>query len=232
MRDPINVITVHQKQRGQLLGHLDSNPPQICTRRRIIPKLPKLSFTDSAPPPIDAHHNPVLIGAAPDQCIWKRVVKRAQDRFCFLYLQLIDRKPKARDSAFLQPASHQRKKLLGIKIHCPGDFRRWRFARDDVVLLRAGLQKKSPILEDRVHPGVAQRIRVINSRIEIGESEHFLRDVHHIDPLHAGFASKRIRRDAAPVTKKQHISGCGMECQRKVSEQSHVALIARTCGRH
>ena len=43
----------------------------------------------------------------------------------------------------------------------------------DVVLLRASLQKKSSILNDRVHTRIAQRVRVIDSGIKIGQREDF-----------------------------------------------------------
>ncbi len=85
MRNPIDFVAVHQKQRAQLLRHLDSNRSQICARRWITPQLPKLIFTRSAARAIDPHHDPVLIGAAPHQCIWKRIVKRPQDRLGFVH---------------------------------------------------------------------------------------------------------------------------------------------------
>jgi hypothetical protein len=67
-----------------LLGNLNANPSQICAGGRIVPKLTKLIFIRSANRPIDPHHDPVPIGAAPHRGVWKSVVEGAQDRFCFL----------------------------------------------------------------------------------------------------------------------------------------------------
>ena len=50
VRDPIDFVAVHQKQRAQLLGNLNSNPSQICARGRIVPKLTKLIFSSLCAP--------------------------------------------------------------------------------------------------------------------------------------------------------------------------------------
>ena len=132
-------------------------------------------------------------------------MKRAQNRLRFLHLQLIDRQPETGDPALFQPTLHQRKKLFGVKIDGTRHFRRRRFSGNYIVLLRAGLKEEAPVLDYGADTGVAQRIRVIDVGIEIGETEDFFRNVHDVHALDVRPVEQRICGDAAPVTDKQYI---------------------------
>src|SRR5438034_9607217 len=98
-------------------------------------------------------------------------MKCAKNCFRFLDFQLINRQPKARDSAFLQPAVHEREKLFRIEINRARYLRRRRLTRDNVVLSRTRLKKKATILHNCAHARITQRIGVIDARIESSQSE-------------------------------------------------------------
>src|SRR5438552_10445849 len=111
--------------------------------------MPNIIFFYPATRPLNAHHYPLFIGAGPNRCISKCVMKSAENCFCFIHLQLIERKPERRNSAFLEPALHKREELLSVQINGARYFRRRRFSRNDVIFPRAGLQEEATVLNKR-----------------------------------------------------------------------------------
>src|SRR5207302_10955575 len=114
-------------------------------------------------------------------------------------------KPERGDPPLREAPLYQRKKFHDVDIDRTSHLWRWRLARNNFVLSRAGLQEKPPVLNDRVHAWIAQRTGVINRRIEVGKREHLLRYVNNIHPLDVKAVKQRVRSNAAAITDKQHV---------------------------
>src|SRR5438034_7105702 len=205
MRDVINLFSVHQKQRAQLLWNLQADPTQIRVGGWLAPQPADLSFLASLRRTLNAHHDPLLISAGPNRCVRESIMERPKNCFRFVDFQLIDREPKGGHSAFLEATIHQREKFLGIKIDRTRHFWRRRFSRNDIVLSLARLEEEPGILDERVHARIAEGIGIIDTRIRISEPEYFFRNVHDIHYLDVSPMKKRVRRGATPVANKQHV---------------------------
>src|SRR5207244_13347562 len=131
---------------------------------------------------------------------------------------------------FLQPPLHQQKKFLVEKFSGPRHFRRRRLTRDNVVLPRTRLKKEAAILHDSVRAWITQWIGVIDAGIKISECEDLFRDVHRIHSLDVWPVEQRVGRNTAAVAEEQHVFGLRTKSQRKISKQTHLALVVRICS--
>ena len=143
-------------------------------------------------------------------------MKRAEDCFCFLYFELVNREPKGGDAAILQPALHQGKKLLCIEIDRTGHFWRGRLSRYNIILSRAGLEEEAPILNKGGDAGIVQRIGMVGPGIKASQIEYLPRDIDDIHPLEVGLSNEGICSRTTAVADEQHVFGVGQESQRKV----------------
>src|SRR5581483_3796310 len=110
--------------------------------------------------------------------------------------------------------TNKREKFLRVEIHRASDLRRRRLARNDVVLLRAGLKKKAAVLNRCAHTWIVQGVGVINPQIGVGEAKNLIGNVHNIQMRDMGSVQQRVSSDPAPVTEQQDIPGLRAQRQR------------------
>src|SRR5438552_1631612 len=134
-------------------------------------------------------------------------MKRAEDCFCFLYFELVNREPKGGDAAILQPALHQGKKFLCVEIDRTGHFRRGRLSRYNIILSRAGLEEEAPILNKGGDAGIVQRIGLVGPGIKASQMEYLPGNIDDIQALEMGFSSEGVCRHTTAVADEQHILG-------------------------
>src|SRR2546430_17280919 len=79
--DAVDLFAVHQKQRAELLGNLNSNSPQVRAAGWVTAQVPKFFGFYFAPRTFDTHHDQLLICTGPDVRVGEGVVKRTTNSF-------------------------------------------------------------------------------------------------------------------------------------------------------
>ena len=82
----------------------------------------------------------------------------AQDCLRLVCRELGDGQPKRDNAAILKAVVNELKKLLRVEIDRTGYLQGWRFTGDNVVAIRAGLEKEATVLDKRRDARIAQRV--------------------------------------------------------------------------
>ena len=139
LRETIDFFAVHDKQSGHLLGHFHTDSDQVGPGAAIVPEFARERFLRLWQGRLDSDHDPLQIVSRPERRVREDIVEGTKDGFGLVVSQVIKRQPKTDNATILQPAFHQRKKLLGVEIDRTGRLQRRRFASDNVVTLRTSL---------------------------------------------------------------------------------------------
>ena len=109
--------------------------------------------------------------------------------------------------------------------------RRRRFARDEVIVPRSGLQKVAAIFNVHLEPRITKRVCFtrINNVAQFEEVARNFNDVDRFERLNVGDCAGR---HAGPKTDNESALQVGANCCRPVGVQTHVALRKRAVRRH